>query len=258
MKSKLRLTALLLTFVLLNVSILTGCGNSSKEDNAQKEVIEEEKQEAATTEETELVEEVPQPQSESSSSATPTAEDARAYVKAFLDLICTGDYDHSVNMIDIDPGEESAIVEEGLALAASEMGMSEELQSDFIDVLKAAFSKCKYTVGDSVPTDDGGYDVTVSIEPLNVYYGGEKKIEEKASEKTAGLDIDNMPDEDKNNLAFSILIEIIRENLEEPVYSEPKEVIVHYGLLDEANNVYGLSEEEGKKLAEALISYDFS
>lgn len=256
MKIKLRLTAVLLAIVLLSASVLTGCGNNSMGGNEQKDVIEEEKQETPSAEETGPVEEASQPQADSPSSATPTAEDARAYVKAFLDLMCTGDYDHSVNMIDIDPGEESEIIDEGLAAVASNMGMSEELQGDFITVLKTAFSKCKYTVGDATPTEDGGYDVIVSITPLKVYSVSEEKMTEEFSKKTAGLDVNNISDEDMNNLIYSILIEIIQDNLKEPTYSETQEVVVHYGLLDDTNNIYGLSEEDGTKLAYVLISYD--
>ena len=256
MKNKLRLVAVLLATVLLSVSFLTGCGNNSIENIEQKEVIEEDKEGTPAAEETGMVEEASQPPVNTSTSTAPTAEDARAYVKAFLDLICIGDYDHSINMIDIDPGEESEIIDEGLATVASNMGMSEELQGDFIAVLKAAFSKCKYTVGDAAPTEDGGYDVTVFIEPLKVYSISEEKMTEKFSEKSACLNVNNMSDEDKNNLVYSILIEIIQDNLKEPTYGETQEVVVHYGLLDETNNIYGLSEEEGTKLADALISYD--
>ena len=255
MKNKLRLTSVLLT-VLLSISILTGCGKTPIGDNGQKDAIEEEKSETSSTEETGPLEEAPQPQADSPSSATPTAEDARAYVKAFLDLMCTGDYDHSVNMIDIDPGEESAIIDEGLATVASNMRMSEELQGDFITVLKAAFSKCKYTVGGAVPTEDGGYDVTVTVDPLKVYTVSEEKMLEKLSEKTVGLNVNNMSDEDKNNLINSILIEIIQDDLKEPTYSETQEVVVRYGLIDGRNNSYGLSEEDSTKIADVLITYD--
>ena len=36
----------------------------------------------------------------------------------------------------------------------------------------------------------------------------------------------------------------------------PKEVVVHYGLIDEQNNIWGVSEEEGEKLGEVLFSAD--
>lgn len=39
----------------------------------------------------------------------PAPEDAQAYVKAVLDLMCTGDYDHSVNLADIEEGKESEV-----------------------------------------------------------------------------------------------------------------------------------------------------
>ena len=32
----------------------------------------------------------------------PTAEDAKNYTKAVLDLMCTGDYDHNVKIADVE------------------------------------------------------------------------------------------------------------------------------------------------------------
>ena len=52
------------------------------------------------------------------------------------------------------------------------------------------------------------------------------------------------------------IAEIIRENLEEPEYGEPQDVVVHYGLIDEQNNIWGVSEEEGEKLGAILFSAD--
>ena len=39
----------------------------------------------------------------------PAPEEAQAYVKAVLDLMCTGDYDHSVDLADIEEGKESEV-----------------------------------------------------------------------------------------------------------------------------------------------------
>lgn len=38
----------------------------------------------------------------------PTEKDAKKYVKAVLDLMCTGDYDHSVTFSDVEEGDEQA------------------------------------------------------------------------------------------------------------------------------------------------------
>ena len=255
MKNKLRLTALLVAVAMLSVSVLTGCGGSSS-DNTKKEAeetatVQEEQAEAPA--EAEAVKEETAA-AETPKTDAPTAEDAKAYVKAVLDIMCTGDYDHSVDLADIPEGEEAQLrdstIQSAVAAIASDAGLSEEVQADFTDVMRDAFSKAKYTVGDAVPTEDGGYDVTVTIEPLKLYAGATTKLQEKVTAD----DIAGLSEEETNNLIYTKIAEIIRENLEEPEYAEPQDIVVHYGIIDEQNNLWGVSEEEGEKLGEILFS----
>ena len=257
MKNKLRLTALLVAVAMLSVSVLTGCGGSSS-DNTKKEAeetatVQEEQAEAPA--EAEAVKEETAA-AETPKTDAPTAEDAKAYVKAVLDIMCTGDYDHSVDLADIPEGEEAQLrdstIQSAVAAIASDAGLSEEVQADFTDVMRDAFSKAKYTVGDAVPTEDGGYDVTVTIEPLRLYAGATTKLQEKVTAD----DIAGLSEEEANNLIYTKIAEIIRENLEEPEYAEPQDIVVHYGIIDEQNNLWGVSEEEGEKLGEILFSAD--
>ena len=257
MKNKLRLTALLVAVAMLSVSVLTGCGGSSS-DNTKKEAeetatVQEEQAEAPA--EAEAVKEETAA-AETPKTDAPTAEDAKAYVKAVLDIMCTGDYDHSVDLADIPEGEEAQLrdstIQSAVAAIASDAGLSEEVQADFTDVMRDAFSKAKYTVGDAVPTEDGGYDVTVTIEPLKLYAGATTKLQEKVTAD----DIAGLSEEEANNLIYTKIAEIIRENLEEPEYAEPQDIVVHYGIIDEQNNLWGVSEEEGEKLGEILFSAD--
>lgn len=257
MKNKLRLTALLVAVAMLSVSVLTGCGGSSsgdtKKEAEQTAAVQEEQAEAPA--ETEAAKEETAA-AETPKTGAPTAEDARAYVQAVLDIMCTGDYDHSVELSDIPEGEEAQLrdstIESAVESIASDAGLSEEVKADFTDVMRVAFSKAKYTVGEAVPTEDGGYDVTVTIEPLKMYAGATDKLQEKiTADEIAGLS-----EEEANNLIYSKVIEIVRENLEEPEYGEPQDVIVHYGIIDEQNNLWGVSEEEGEKLGALLFSAD--
>jgi hypothetical protein len=258
MKNKLRLTALLVAVAMLSVSVLTGCGGSGSDNKKEAEetaAVQEEQAEApaeSAKEETAAAE----APAETSKSDAPTAEDAKAYVKAVLDILCTGDYDHSVDLSDIPEGEEAQLrdstIESAVEAIASDAGLSEEVKADFTDVMRVAFSKAKYTVGEAVPTEDGGYDVTVTIEPLEMYAGAADKLPERVSQdELAGLS-----EEESNNLIYSKVIEIVRENLEEPEYGEPQDIIVHYGIIDEQNNLWGVSEEEGEKLGALLFSAD--
>ena len=261
MKNKLRLTAILVAVAMLSVTVFTGCGGSGsggKKDAAEPAAVQEAQAEAEAPAEAEAAKEetAAETPAETPKADAPTAEDAKAYVKAILDIMCTGDYDHSVNLSDIPEGEEAQLrdstIESAVAAIASDSGLSEDVQADFAEVMREAFAKSKYTVGDAVPTEDGGYDVTVTIEPLKLYAGAQTKLAERITRD----DIEGLSEEEANNLIYTKIAEIIRENLEEPEYGEPKEVVVHYGLIDEQNNIWGVSEEEGEKLGEVLFSAD--
>lgn len=262
MKNKLRLTAILVAVAMLSVTVFTGCGGSGsggKKDAAEPAAVQEAQAEAEAPAEAEAAKEeaaAAEAPAEAPKADAPTAEDAKAYVKAILDIMCTGDYDHSVNLSDIPEGEEANLrdstIESAVAAIASDSGLSEDVQADFAEVMREAFAKSKYTVGDAVPTEDGGYDVTVTIEPLKLYAGAQTKLAERITRD----DIEGLSEEEANNLIYTKIAEIIRENLEEPEYGEPQDVVVHYGLIDEQNNIWGVSEEEGEKLGAILFSAD--
>ncbi|MBQ9050444.1 MAG: hypothetical protein IJ126_07555 [Lachnospiraceae bacterium] len=261
MKNKLRLTAILVAVAMLSVTVFTGCGgsgSSGKKDTEEPAAVQEAQAEAEAPAEAEAAKEetAAETPAETTKADAPTAEDAKAYVKAILDIMCTGDYDHSVNLSDIPEGEEANLrdstIESAVAAIASDSGLSEDVQAEFAEVMREAFAKSKYTVGDAVPTEDGGYDVTVTIEPLKLYAGAQTKLAERITQD----DIAGLSEENANNLIYSKIAEIIRENLEEPEYGEPQDVVVHYGLIDEQNNIWGVSEEEGEKLGEVLFSAD--
>ncbi len=195
-------------------------------------------------------------------SSKPAPEDAQAYVKAVLDAICLGEYDHSVKLADIEAGSEGEMreqmIDEVLASFGSEQGLSDDVKADFKECMLKAFSLAKYTVGDAVATDDGGYDVTVSVEPLRMYDGFAENLEstlEKRVTENAGTVI-SMSQEEQYNFVMGVIIEMLNKNLEDPKYDAAEEVTVHYGLLDEEQKLYGCSKEDGERLGAKLFSQD--
>ena len=62
-----------------------------------------------------------------------------------------------------------------------------------------------------------------------------------------------MSEDEMMNSMFTLMIDMLNEGLENPQYTEPVDVTVHYGLLDEENNLYGCDEAEGKKLGEKIF-----
>ena len=193
-------------------------------------------------------------------SKKPKAEDAKAYVQAVLDLLCTGDYDHSVKIADLETdgegSERDALIDDMMTSVSAQLNLSSENEALFKDFLIKALSNAKYTVGDATATDDGGFDVTVTVEPLKLYEGA---MEEFQAGFPGNLgysenELAAMSQDELNNVIMAAVINLLSDRLDSPTYADPEDVVVHYGLLDEEQNMWGCSEEEGAKLGEKLFS----
>lgn len=223
MKKYSRLVAAVLTAVMLTAALLSGCGSSA-----------------------------------------PTEDDARKYVQALLDLMCKGEYDTSVKFSDVEEGKEQelrdGIIEDALTALAGQQGINDDIKDRFRTFFSQALSKCKYTVTNVEKTDDGGnvgYDVTVSIEPYKVYDGVKEALDAEITAMSNDSEaLADMTEDELSGRVFDAFFDILNRNLENPVYGEAQEITVHYGLLDEEENAYGVDEAAGSRIGEKLFSIE--
>lgn len=220
MKRIYRTASALLTAALLMTMLLTGCGETS---------------------------------------SSSIKDDAENYVKAVLDLMCTGTYDHSVTFGDVASGREQESRDEMIAGIVSSIAkdndLNEEQRARLEDCLTRAFSACRYTIKDVRESEDGGCDVTVSIEPLKVFEGISDALNSKVGELTGdGEAMIAMSPEEQTAALAEVLLSQLDQNLENPQYGPAEEVIVHYGLLQGSEDRYGIDENAGKTLGEKLFS----
>ena len=220
MKRIYRTASALLTAALLMTMLLTGCGETS---------------------------------------SSSIKGDAENYVKAVLDLMCTGTYDHSVTFGDVASGREQESRDEMIAGIVSSIAkdndLNEEQRARLEDCLTRAFSACRYTIKDVRESEDGGCDVTVSIEPLKVFEGISDALNSKVRELTGdGEAMIAMSPEEQTAALAEVLLSQLDQNLENPQYGPAEEVIVHYGLLQGSEDRYGIDENAGKTLGEKLFS----
>lgn len=220
MKRIYRTASALLTAALLMTMLLTGCGETS---------------------------------------SSSIKNDAENYVKAVLDLMCTGTYDHSVTFGDVASGREQDSRDEMIAGIVSSIAkdndLNEEQRARLEDSLTRAFSACRYTIKDVRESEDGGCDVTVSIEPLKVFEGISDSLNSKVAELTGdGEAMIAMTPEEQTAALAEVLLSQLDQNLENPQYGPAEEVIVHYGLLQGSEDRYGIDENAGKTLGEKLFS----
>lgn len=186
-------------------------------------------------------------------------EDAENYVMAVLDLMCTGEYDHSVTFADVESGKEQAsrdvMISEIVSFAADDNDLTEEQRAELGGIIARAFAACRYQVKEVRETDDGGCDVTVSIEPLMLFTGVSDVLNQKVEEISADTEkAISLTEEEQTAALAAVLFTQLNQNLEDPQYAPAEEVVVHYGLLEGTEDRYGINENAGRVLGEKLFS----
>ncbi|MBQ9045606.1 MAG: hypothetical protein IJ112_06650 [Oscillospiraceae bacterium] len=185
-------------------------------------------------------------------SRKPTADDAEKYVKAVLDILCTGDYDHSVKLVDADELENvvSDAIDEVLDEMSDSIELTDEVKDSFRDVMLDMLAKSKYTVGDAVEVE-GGFDVPVTIEPLDLEASIDAAGEKVAESIMTDPDIENLTENELINKVILAVIDELKVELDDPTYKEGTEVTVRFEELEDG--VYGVNEAGGEELGKALF-----
>ena len=186
-------------------------------------------------------------------------EDAESYVKAVLDLICIGEYDHSVTFADVESVKErasrDAMISEIINYVSEDNNLTEEQRAELGGIITRAFTTCRSSIKDVKETDDSGCDVTVSIEPLKLFTGVSDVLDQKVEELSKNTESAiTMTEEEQTAALTSVLFAQLNQNLDNPQYAPAEEVVVHYGLLEGTEDRYGIDENAGKALGEKLFS----
>lgn len=194
----------------------------------------------------------------------PAEEDARSYVQALLDLTCTGTYDRSVSLSSAGQDKEleirDSIIDDLYSSTVQGNNLSEAAMNRYHEFLVKAGQKCRYEVTDVVRTGSGNipeYDVTVSIEPLKAFKNASEILDDEmdALESDRGKLIDMNPDE-IYSIAFENVFTELSANLDNPEYAPAENVTVRYHQINVDEDLYGVSENDCRKIGEKLFSLE--
>ncbi|MBQ6372707.1 MAG: hypothetical protein IJJ22_06265 [Oscillospiraceae bacterium] len=182
----------------------------------------------------------------------PTEEDAEKYVKAVMDLMFTGDYDHSVKLADADDieGTIESAVDDIVETILSDMVLSDDVIEDFKAVFMTMFSKVRYSVGTATKVEEG-YDVPITIEPIILGDTLDKAVEDSLAEIMNDPEAANMTQDEMINKLMRLAVDQLKADVENPRYGESTVVTVRYKELQEG--LYGVDEADGEKIGMALI-----
>lgn len=194
----------------------------------------------------------------------PSAENARNYVMALLDLTCAGNLEKAVEMYGVEERQAREMQQEildGLYPSLKETAeLDENTRTLLRDYLIEAGKHCHYTVlpvEGPVDENSSEYDLQVMIEPCKIFKGISSILDEeiaamrKDSTALAGASQDEI-----RSRIFSAVFQRLTENLKNAEYDQPEMVTVHYGLIDQTGKVYGLNDEDCRALGDKLFSME--
>ena len=181
-------------------------------------------------------------------------DDAKAYVQATLDAGYKADFDEYAKITDSTKEDAQKLFDNNIdtvtnSLGFGALGATEETTEKYRELLKEIFAKAKYTVGD-VKEKDGGFEVVVNAEPMQIFSGVQDERVTKLQEKVAKS---GQPKEEEiNQLAIDMLYDLLTEKLASVTYGEPQSVTVH--VTKDSNNVWNITESDLQAVDAALFT----
>ena len=176
--------------------------------------------------------------------------DAKSYVQSSLDAYYHGEYKDYANLLEISEKDAKKEIEEDFNESIQQQfddsdNITDKGIADYAKKLVEVKKLAKYKVQD-VKEEDGGYTVSVQVEPSNVFQTLQQSSTEVSNEKIKqGLD-GNDPE-----VFAAVLTESVQKSLEKNSYG--KTVTVKVSVEKDNSGKYGLSDTEMSKLEAAMF-----
>ena len=176
--------------------------------------------------------------------------DAKSYVQSSLDAYYHGEYKDYANLLELSEKDAKKEIEEDFNESIQQQfddsdNITDKGIADYAKKLVEVKKLAKYKVQD-VKEEDGGYTVSVQVEPSNVFQTLQQSSTEVSNEKIKqGLD-GNDPE-----VFASVLTESVQKSLEKNKYG--KAVTVKVSVEKDNSGKYGLSDTEMSKLEAAMF-----
>lgn len=188
--------------------------------------------------------------------------DASAYMQAEMDLLTRHNLEQYMQVMDVTEQEAKELYEEALLNVMVSLddlkaeGLPDALVSEYeiwiIDVLK----NTKYTVLDAKEVGDG-FIVPIEIEPLRAFANVSERLNDEVTVYmeellTSILNGGPEPTEDEiNTWVFTKLLEIVKGNLESPLYGEKQ--VFEIAVEKNADGLYEPNAAQASELGENLM-----
>ncbi|MCI8560569.1 MAG: DUF5105 domain-containing protein [Dorea sp.] len=182
-------------------------------------------------------------------------DDAKAYVQATLDASYKAEFGEYAKITDSTEEEAQKLFDDNInktinSLGFDALGATEETMDKYRELLKEISSKAKYTVGD-VKEADGGFEVEVTAEPMEIFSGMQDELVAKMQEKATKSN-EQLSEDKINQLAIDLVHELLTEKLAKVTYGEPKTITVH--VTKNSDGVWNITESDLQTVDTSLFT----
>ena len=181
-------------------------------------------------------------------------DEAKEYAQAVLDASYKGEFDSYMELTDSTEEEAREMYEGNMdatmaAVGFEEMGVSQELQSDyrqlFLDMAKLA----KYSLGEATEIEDG-FEIQVTVEPFVGLNGLETELTDSLMAQLS--ESGEIPDDEElGQMTMETMYDLMQDRLEAPEYGEAETMTIR--VTADSDNVYSIPEEDTTALDNALF-----
>lgn len=193
-----------------------------------------------------------------------TKFDACAYTQAILDVSYKNQTEDYMDITGASQEEADAVFQKNLDTTMQEfktIELPEELEADYRILFEDTVKQVKYAVGEAQESEDGGFTVDVSIEPLLLFDDTYEEFQAKAEAYAEGITNDvmngaDMPSEEEiQENIYRIYYEVLRAGLNAGVhYGTAENITVHIKKTEDG--IYEIPAEDIQTLDAVMISQE--
>ena len=175
--------------------------------------------------------------------------DAKEYTQMALDIISTGKSDIAIESAQASEEDFEAVRDEMVKNSGLlNLTADEQITSGFRTVLRNAYKKIDYEVGDARSVENG-FEVTVTIRPLRLFEDIDVDLNDTMSENLE--EIQKLAEDEVMDYTLKKELEILKDRVSNPEYGKPQEVVVF--ISENENSRYAVTSESMTLIGNSLF-----
>lgn len=190
--------------------------------------------------------------------------DAQDYVQGILDMTYLGQFNEEyMKLVDVTEEECQENYQAGLETEAEYFAyyfqsyLTDEMRQPIVEMYQEIYSHSKYEITDAGKAKDGGFTVTVQVEPIDIFTlvmesDFDSYVDQFNARVNAG-EFDAMSDDEFESEWLRGVIALVESKMDQLGHLETKSIVVQVQRDEEG--VYGLNEDDFGNLDMLIIDY---